>query len=119
MKKQVIALALALTMAVPLAACNGGRTGDGDHSSGAGNTSTGQVARRHSSAPDYRNDGRYAAGSNGRVAGSGDSHRSRDLTRDARDFVRGTGDAAKDLGNGLRKAARDIGDGMADAAREY
>ena len=71
MKKQVIALALALTMAVPLAACNGDRTGDGDHSSGAGNTSTGQVARRHSSAPDYRNDGRYAAGSNGRVAGSG------------------------------------------------
>ena len=119
MKKQVIALALALTMAVPLAACNGDRTGDGDHSSGAGNTSTEQVARRHSSAPDYRNDGRYAAGSNGRVADSGDSHRSRDLTRDARDFVRDTGDAAKDLGNGLRKAARDIGDGMADAAREY
>ena len=84
---------------------------------GAGHA--GQVARRHSSAPDYRNDGRYAAGSNGRVAGSGDSHRSRDLTRDARDFVRDTGDAAKDLGNGLRKAARDIGDGMADAAREY
>ena len=118
MKKNVIALALALALTVPLAACNGDRTmGD---TAGTGNTSTGRVAQRyHGPDRDYLADGRYTADSDGQVNHSGRSDRSRDMTRDARDMVRDTGDAARDLGNGLRNAAKDIGDGISNAAREY
>ena len=58
--------------------------------------------------PTYFEDGRYAAGSDGRVYDNNGSDVSRDLTRGARDIVRGTEDALDDVGRGIGNAARDI-----------
>lgn len=58
--------------------------------------------------PTYFEDGRYAAGTDGRVYDNNGSTVSRDLTRGARDIVRGAGDAVEDVGRGIGNAARDI-----------
>lgn len=58
--------------------------------------------------PTYFEDGRYAAGTDGRVYDNNGSAVSRDLTRGARDIVRGAGDAVEDMGRGIGNAARDI-----------
>ena len=58
--------------------------------------------------PTYFDDGRYAAGNDGRVYDNNGSTVSRDLTRGARDIVRGAGDAVEDVGRGIGNAARDI-----------
>jgi len=57
--------------------------------------------RTYSNGRDYFDDGRYTAGSNGRVYGGDGNAVSRDLTRDARDIVRDTGDAIGDIGRGI------------------
>lgn len=137
MKKQTIALALALTMVGTLAACsteknpgssganNGSTTGgatSGTNGSAGGTTSgsgsAGQVTRRYNTTMNqgqdyfygnsYMDDGRYTAGSNGQVYSRDDNAVSRDLTRDARDIVRDAGDAIGDIGRGIGNAARDI-----------
>ena len=144
MNKTLIALALALAMTGSLTACSSDRdlNGSGDPGNGSGvngsvsngSASTGQVARRYDSrtdyARDYLNDGRYAAGTNGQVYGTGGGALSRDMTRDARNIVRDAGDAVGDVGRGVGNAigdmtrgvgnaARDIGNGVSGAASEY
>ncbi len=94
-----------------------GAAGSVNGTTGSGAT-TGQVARRYDTGTAYNgttyngrtywNDGRYAAGSNGRVYDTTGGDLSRDLTRDARDMVRDTGDAIGDIGRGIGNAARDI-----------
>ena len=78
----------------------------------------GTVSRRYSgqsvyngriyNEPTYFDDGRYAAGTDGRVYGNNGSTVSRDLTQGARDIVRGAGNAVEDVGRGIGNAARDI-----------
>ena len=58
--------------------------------------------------PTYFDDGRYAAGTDGRVYGNDGNTVSRDLTQGARDIVRGAGNAVEDVGRGIGNAARDI-----------
>lgn len=135
MKKSLTALALVLALAGTLAACstdknpnsgtagtNGGTTGSNSGTvgtpSGSGTASAGQVARRYGnqsvyngrtySGREYFDDGRYAAGTDGRVYGTDGNTVSRDLTQGARDIVRGAGDAVEDVGRGIGNAARDI-----------
>lgn len=136
MKKSLTALALALALAGTLAACstdrdpaaggtNGGATGgtsgtaSGSMNNGGSASGTpGTVSRRYGgqsvyndriyNEPTYFEDGRYAAGSDGRVYDNNGSDVSRDLTRGARDIVRGAGDAVEDMGRGIGNAARDI-----------
>ncbi|RKI66496.1 hypothetical protein D7V91_12150 [bacterium 1xD42-67] len=110
MKKNAIALALALALTGTLAACSTDRDGanNGTGSTG-GSGSAGQVSRRYRTSNgvgSYMDDGRYTAGPDGRVYDSGTV--SRDLTRDARDMVRDAGDAIGDIGRGIGNAARDI-----------
>lgn len=110
MKKNAIALALALALTGTLAACSTDRDGanNGTGSTG-GSASAGQVSRRYrtfNGVGSYMDDGRYTAGPDGRVYDSGTV--SRDLTRDARDMVRDAGDAIGDIGRGIGNAARDI-----------
>ena len=136
MKKSLTALALALALTGTLAACssdrdpaaggtNGGATGgtrgtaSGSVNGGGSASGTpGTVGRRYGgqsvyngriyNEPTYFEDGRYAAGSDGRVYDNNGSDVSRDLTRGARDIVRGAGDAVEDMGRGIGNAARDI-----------
>lgn len=125
MKRSVIALALALTMAGTLTACStdrgpGGNDANGSVSNGSvsngsaagSGTTTGQVSRRYglqdSYVRSYLDDGRYTAGSNGQVYGTGRSPISRDMTQDARNIVRDTGDALEDVGRGVGNAIRDM-----------
>lgn len=56
----------------------------------------------------YFDDGRYAAGTDGRVYGNDGNTVSRDLTQGARDIVQGAGNAVEDVGRGIGNAARDI-----------
>lgn len=134
MKKSLTALALALTLVGTLAACstdkdpavnNGTTGGTSGTASGSMNGTTGSasgtpgtVSRRYGGQsvyngriydnPTYFDDGRYAAGTDGRVYDNNGSTVSRDLTRGARDIVRGAGDAVEDVGRGIGNAARDI-----------
>lgn len=132
MKKSLTALALALALAGTLAACSSDRdpaaggTGNNGTASGSMNGATGgsasgtpgTVSRRYGgqsvyngriyNEPTYFEDGRYAAGTDGRVYDNNGSTVSRDLTRGARDIVRGAGDAVEDVGRGIGNAARDI-----------
>ena len=122
MKKSLTALALALTLVGTLAACStdkdpatGGTSGT---TSGSASGTPGTVSRRYGGQsiyngriydePTYFDDGRYAAGTDGRVYGNNGSTVSRDLTQGARDIVRGAGDAVEDVGRGIGNAARDI-----------
>ncbi len=124
MKKSLTALALALTLVGTLAACStdkdpatGGNVNNGTTSGSASGT-PGTVSRRYGGQsiyngriydePTYFDDGRYAAGTDGRVYGNNGSTVSRDLTQGARDIVRGAGDAVEDVGRGIGNAARDI-----------
>lgn len=126
MKKNIAALALALTLVGTLASC-GSRDPNTDHNTGsAGNQNgvtsgnaaapgstaggasgtAGTVSRRYGgenayNSGKYFDDGRYTAGSDGRVYNSGAG--TRDLTQDARNMIRDAGDAVGDVG-------RDIGD---------
>lgn len=131
MKKSLTALALALTLVGTLAACstdkdptNGGTVNNGTTGGTSGTTSgsasgtPGTVSRRYGGQsiyngriydePTYFDDGRYAAGTDGRVYDNNGSTVSRDLTQGARDIVRGAGDAVEDVGRGIGNAARDI-----------
>ena len=110
MKKSVIALVLALMLAVSLTACMGPDNSK-DGTAGSGSVTSGQVSRRYTGTYDsrsYLGDGRYTAGSTGRVYDRDGSYADRDLTRDARDIVRDAGDALGDVGRGIGNAARDI-----------
>ena len=62
----------------------------------------------------YLRDGRYWADGMGQVDGR-DSSGTRDLTRDARDMVKGAGDALMDMGRDVRDAVGDLGSSMKDA----
>lgn len=131
MKKSLTALALALTLVGTLAACStdkdpatGGTVNNGTTGGTSGTTSgstsgtPGTVSRRYGGQsiyngriydePTYFDDGRYAAGTDGRVYDNNGSTVSRDLTQGARDIVRGAGDAVEDVGRGIGNAARDI-----------
>lgn len=131
MKKSLTALALALTLVGTLAACstdkdpavNNGTSGTASGSmngtaGGSASGAPGTVSRRYGGQsvyngriydnPTYFDDGRYAAGTDGRVYDNNGSTVSRDLTRGARDIVRGAGDAVEDVGRGIGNAARDI-----------
>ena len=131
MKKSLTALALALTLVGTLAACstdkdpaaggtgsNGTTGGTSGTTSGSASGAPGTVSRRYGGQsvyngriydnPTYFDDGRYAAGNDGRVYDNNGSTVSRDLTRGARDIVRGAGDAVEDVGRGIGNAARDI-----------
>lgn len=134
MKKNAIALALALTLVGSLAACSNdgtpstGGTNNGGTNSGApagsgsganGGASAGQVGRRYNTTmnqgrgslydgQNYFDDGRYTADANGQVYGGQRGALSRDLTQGARDIVRGTENALSDVGRGIGDAARDI-----------
>lgn len=136
MKKSLTALALALALAGTLAACSTDKNPDGTAGNNSGTASganggtvsgstggsasgtPGTVSRRYDGQSvyngraygdrDYFEDGRYAAGSNGWVYGNDNSTVSQDLTRGARDIVRGTEDALDDMGRGIGNAARDI-----------
>lgn len=130
MKKSLTALALALALAGTLAACSsdrdpaaGGTSGTASGSmngatGGSASGTPGTVSRRYGgqsvyngriyNEPTYFEDGRYAAGADGRVYDNNGSTVSRDLTRGARDIVRGAGDAVEDVGRGIGNAARDI-----------
>lgn len=130
MKKSLTALALALTLVGTLAACStdkdpavnngttGGTSGSMNGTTGSASGTPGTVSRRYGgqsvyngriyNEPTYFDDGRYAAGTDGRVYDNNGSNVSRDLTRGARDIVRGAGDAVEDVGRGIGNAARDI-----------
>lgn len=131
MKKSLTALALALTLVGTLAACstdkdpatgdtvnNGTTGGTSGTTSGSASGTPGTVSRRYGGQsiyngriydePTYFDDGRYAAGTDGRVYDNNGSTVSRDLTQGARDIVRGAGDAVEDVGRGIGNAARDI-----------
>lgn len=144
MKKSLTALALALTLVGTLVACStdkdptnggtvnngttGGTTGTASGSmngtTGSASGTPGTVSRRYGgqsvyngriyNEPTYFDDGRYAAGTDGRVYDNNGSNVSRDLTRGARDIVRGAGDAVEDVGRGIGNAARDITGANAD-----
>ena len=102
----------------------GGTSGTGGPASGSVNGggsasgTPGTVSRRYGgqsvyngriyNEPTYFEDGRYAAGGDGRVYDNNGGAVSRDLTRGARDIVRGAGDAVEDMGRGIGNAARDI-----------
>ena len=112
MKKSGIALVLALMLAVSLTACMGPDNSK-DSTAGSGSVTSGQVSRRYSGSADYDSrgyldDGRYIAGSSGRVYEGGGSYTGRDLTRDARDIVRDAGDAIGDVGRGIGELGRDL-----------
>lgn len=124
MKKSLTALALALTLVGTLAACStdkdpatGGTVNNGT-TSGSTSGTPGTVSRHYGGQsiyngriydePTYFDDGRYAAGTDGRVYDNNGSTVSRDLTQGARDIVRGAGDAVEDAGRGIGNAARDI-----------
>lgn len=110
MKKSVIALVLALVLAVGLTACMGPDNSK-DGTAGSGSVTSGQVSRRYTGTYDsrsYLGDGRYTAGSTGRVYDRDDSYASRDLTRDARDIVRDAGDAIGDVGRSIGELGRDL-----------
>lgn len=119
MKKSLTALALALTLVGTLAACStdkdpatGGTVNNGTTGGTSGTTSgstsgtPGTVSRHYGGQSIYN--GRYAAGTDGRVYDNNGSTVSRDLTQGARDIVRGAGDAVEDVGRGIGNAARDI-----------
>lgn len=138
MKKSLTALVLAFALVGTLAACStddtpndaggnnsgtvaggaSGTTNGTGSGSGAASGTPGTVSRRYSgqsvyngrvyNEPTYFDEGRYAAGADGRVYGNNGSEASRDLTRGARDIVRGTEDALEDMGRGIGNAARDI-----------
>ena len=116
MKKLAIALAVSLALTGTLTAC--GRTdrvkdtGPVDGSSVTGRMSQRSAQDRKSGAWDYLDDAHYSAGSNGKVYGGDGNTVTRDLTKGARDIVRGAEDAARDIGRGVGDAARDIGSGM-------
>ena len=120
MKKTAIALALALTLTGALTACGGDRPAEAD--SGGSGVSAGQVTRRQETR-DFLDDGRYAAGDNGRVR-SGDGNpgdgnsAARDLTRDARDLARGAKKGAEDLGRAAGRAGEDLKNGVKDAGQD-
>ncbi len=92
-------------------------TGSGSTAGSAAGT-PGTVSRRYGgqtvyngriyNEPTYFEKGRYAASSDGQVYDNNGSTLSRDLTRGARDIVRGTEDALSDMGRGIGNAARDI-----------
>lgn len=110
MKKSVIALVLALMLAVSLTACMGPDNSK-DGTAGSGSVTSGQVSRRYTGTYDsrsYLGDGRYTAGSTGRVYDRDGSYAGRDLTRDARDLVRDAGDAIGDVGRGIGELGRDL-----------
>ena len=104
MRQTWIALALALTLAGTLTAC-GGREED---PSGGGAEQTG---RRMSSARSWTaelvQDGRYAAGEDGRLARK--DSRTEELERELKDMMRGAERAARDAGEKAGDAARDLG----------
>lgn len=125
MKKSLTALALALALAGTLAACStdrdpaaGGTSGTSGTAGGSASGTPGTVSRRYGgqsvyngrtyNEPTYFEDGRYAAGTDGRVYDNNGSTVSRDLTQGARDIVRGAGDAVEDMGRGIGNAARDV-----------
>lgn len=136
MRKNWIALPMALALAVTLTACSnsdnkgGGTAGSaGGSDNGPSSGTTGQTGYSYTGrtgygpygasggpdqrsagqwpANDYLNDGRYTAGDDGQVMGGGDSA-GRDLTQGARDMIRGAGDAVEDVGDGIRNATRDV-----------
>lgn len=110
MKKSVIALVLVLMLAVSLTACMGPDNSK-DGTAGSGSVTSGQVSRRYTGTYDsrsYLGDGRYTAGSTGRVYDEDGSYAGRDLTRDARDLVRDAGDAIGDVGRGIGELGRDL-----------
>ena len=83
-----------------------GTTGGGTGSTGSTSGTAGTVSRRYGGAStangsDYFEDGRYTAGSSGRVYDRDNSAASRDLTRDARDIVRDAGNAIGDVSRGI------------------
>lgn len=122
MKKSLTALALSLALAGTLAACSTDRDpaagGTSGTAGGSASGTPGTVSRRYGgqsvyngrtyNEPTYFDDGRYAAGTDGRVYDNNGSTVSRDLTQGARDIVRGAGDAVEDMGRGIGNAARDV-----------
>ena len=115
MKKTAIALALALTLTGALTACGGDRPAAAD--SGGSGVSAGQVTRRQETR-DFLDDGRYAAGDNGRVRSGDGNPATRDLTRDARDLARGAKKGAEDLGRAAGRAGEDLKNGVKDAGQD-
>lgn len=115
MKKTAIALALALTLTGALTACGGDRPAEAD--SGGSGVSAGQVTRRQETR-DFLDDGRYAAGDNGRVRSGDGNPATRDLTREARDLARGAKKGAEDLGRAAGRAGADLKHGVENAGRE-
>ena len=127
MKKNILALALALTLVGSLAACsnrdpktNGG-TGSQNgtvsgSTAGSGSGTAGTVSRRYRETNydgrSYFDDGHYTAGSNGQVYNNGGDMVSRDLTQDARDIVRDAGDAIGDIGRGIGGVITGSGTGI-------
>ena len=119
MKKTAIALALALTLTGALTACGGDRpASDG----GGTNASAGQVTRRQETREDrlrdFLDDGRYTAGTDGRVRSGDGNPAARDLTRDARDLARGAKKGAEDLGRAAGRAGEDLKNGVKDAGQD-
>ena len=115
MKKTAIALALALTLTGALTACGGDRPAEAD--SGGSGVSAGQVTLRQETR-DFLDDGRYAAGDNGRVRSGDGNPATRDLTREARDLARGAKKGAEDLGRAAGRAGADLKHGVENAGRE-
>ena len=128
MKKNFLAVALALTLVGSLAACsnrdpktNGG-TGSQNgtvsgSTAGSGSGTAGTVSRRYRGETNYDgrsyfDDGHYTAGSNGQVYNGGGDMVSRDLTQDARDIVRDAGDAIGDIGRGIGGVITGSGNGI-------
>lgn len=134
MKKSILALALALTLAGSLTACSNrdpntnagnqsganGSTGSGSTAGGSVSGSAGTVSRRYGgetiyNGRSYFDDGRYTAGTNGQVYDNDGSAASRDLTQDARDIVRDAGDAIGDIGRGIGDVITGNNAGMASS----
>ena len=135
MKKSLIALALAFVMTAALTGCssrdtnggtsevNGGTNGTGTTGTGtsgtAGRTAYNGTYRNRAArdANDYLADGMYRANGDGQVYGPGGDG-TWDLTQDARDMVRGAGQAIDDVGDGIGDAVRDV-TGLDDTYSEF
>ena len=121
MKKNILALALALTLVGSLAACSNRdpktNGGTGSQNGTVSGSTAGTVSRRYRGETNYNgrsyfDDGHYTAGSNGQVYNNGGDMVSRDLTQDARDIVRDAGDAIGDIGRGIGGVITGSGTGI-------
>ena len=109
MRRAVVLLLCAASLAVLLAGCSGEKTDSG------GKTAAGRAAANmERTAEDYIRDGQYRAWSTGRVW-PGSAGNTEDSLTDR--IWKETKEAGKDLTRGVEKAGKDLGDGVRELTK--